>query len=186
MQPSFWCVFFLLPVVLSLLLLALMLKIRQFSCFSKLVLINFLKNIIIYGQYLSNNPFYEINCYIYWYDILCACLHVTIYKVSFRVLPFGVGSARSSSSLASVTNNVPYDRSQDLIELEGSTSLSRVSTPPEIPDTQVFPIMTCILSSIGVTPTSLDKGATSGLSFFSSLKSYFLLCIACEATPFLF
>lgn len=87
---------------------------------------------------------------------MCVCLHVTIYKVfvSLRVLPFGVGSARSYSSLASVTNN----RSQDLMELEGSTSLSRVSTPPEIPDSHVFPIMTCILSSIGVTPTSLDKG----------------------------
>ena len=147
MESSFCGLFFfLLPVVLSLLVLALNLKIRQFSCFSKPVLIHFLKNIIIYGQYLYNNPFYEINCYIYWYDILCACLHVSIYKVfvSLRMLPFGVGSARSSSSLASVTINVPYDRSQDLMELEGSTSLSRVSTSPEIPDSHVFPIMTCI------------------------------------------
>lgn len=69
---------------------------------------------------------------------MSACNYIYKVFVSFRVLPFGVGSARSSSSLASVTNNVPYDRSQDLMELEGSTSLSRVSTPPEIPDTNVY------------------------------------------------
>ena len=58
---------------------------------------------------------------------MSACNYIYKVFVSLRMLPFGVGSARSSSSLASVTNNVPYDRSQDLMELEGSTSLSSIN-----------------------------------------------------------
>lgn len=52
---------FLLQVILSLLVLALMLKILLFpSLFSGAATLA--KNIIIYGQYLFNSHFYENNC----------------------------------------------------------------------------------------------------------------------------